>query len=93
MEKNILISLSPEELGNIVKAAVKELLPVSYTNNKGRLLTRTEAAAILRISTQTLYIWTKSVKIPAVRGNSRVRYYEEDIYSALETYCKYGRAP
>ena len=92
MENQILISLSPEELSNIVKKAVKELLPESYTNKKGRLLTRRETAAILRISLPTLNEWTKMGKIPAFRGNSRVRYFEADVYDALKKYNKYGRA-
>jgi hypothetical protein len=91
MENKILISLTPEELTNIIKAAIKDLLPKSYGNNKGKLLTRYETAAILRISTVTLNKWTKDGLIPAVRGNSRVRYYESEIYNALKTYRKYGR--
>jgi len=38
MENKILISLTPEELTNIIKAAIKDLLPKSYGNNKGKLL-------------------------------------------------------
>lgn len=93
MENTILTKLATEELGNIVKKALKEVLPESYTNKKGRLLTRRETVAILRISLPTLNEWTKTGKVSAVRGNSRVRYYEADVYNALENYNKYERLP
>lgn len=83
--------MSPEELKKLVKEAIKELLPESYTNKKGRLLTRQETAAILRITVATLNKWVKNGKISAFRGNSRIRFYEADVYAALESTNKYKR--
>jgi hypothetical protein len=83
--------MTPEELKRLIMDAVKELLPESYSNKKGRLLTRQETAAILRISLATLNKWTKNGKIVAFRGNSRIRYYEADVYAALESTNKYKR--
>ena len=71
--------------------AIKEILPESYTNKKGRLLTRKETAKILRISLATLNLWIKNGKISAFRGNSRIRFYEADVYAALESTKKYKR--
>lgn len=83
--------MSPDELKRLVMEAVKELLPESYSNKKGRLLTRQETAAILRISLATLNKWVKNGKVSAFRGNSRIRFYESDVYAALESTNKYKR--
>lgn len=92
MESKVFISVTPEELKSIIKLAIKDYLSESITNQMDDLLTRKEAAKILRISLPTLNYWTKKGIIKAKRINSRVRYSESDVKAALQNYNKYGKA-
>ena len=93
MEKQIFTSVPLPELIKLIADEVSKVLRTgTISNKKDLLLTRQQTAAILQVSLPTLNIWTKRGIIQAKRINSRVRYSEADVYSALHSYNKYGRA-
>lgn len=92
MEPSILTSVPLQILvDQIANAVIKSLSDESLTKKNDPLLTRHQTAKILQISLPTLNIWTKRGIIKAKRINSRVRYSESDVNSALQNYNKYGR--
>ena len=93
MEPQIFTSVSLQTLiEKITDAVIKSLATEQVTKKKDQLLTRQQTAKILQVSLPTLNVWTKQGIIQAKRINSRVRYSESDVYSALENYNKYRRA-
>jgi excisionase family DNA binding protein len=89
MERQILISLTPEELKTIVSEAVRSELSslASKTgthNTKLEFLSRKETASLLGVSLVTLNTWVKDGKINAHRIGSSVRFKSDEIVSSLK---------
>ena len=65
----------------------------SKTASKDPLLSRKEAAGILKITLTTLNTWTKQQKIISYRQGSRVYYKEEELLESLKRidYQKYKK--
>ena len=86
MKQSILIqqaSLSDIE-AVVRKDDILDDLKLQKSEDSIRLLTRTEAAKMLRISLPTLADWTRQGMIPAQRIGRRVLYAISDIENTLE---------
>jgi len=92
MEPTMFSSIPIQALvDKITESVIRSLAINPVTKKKDQLLTRQQTAKILQVSLPTLNLWTKRGIIPAKRINSRVRYDESDVYSALQNYNKYSR--
>jgi hypothetical protein len=84
--KNIMIEgTSFEEFQVKLADTIKSCLEELKTNKKpsDELLTREETAKYLKVSTQTLFNWSKSkILIPCSIGN-RIYYRKEDVLNSL----------
>lgn len=66
-----------------VITALKSFGGQSQTNNSEIILSREEAAKLLKISLVTLWDMTRKDKIPAFRIGNKVRYKKSDVLNAL----------
>jgi excisionase family DNA binding protein len=71
------------EIINVVITALKSFAGQSQTNNSEIILSREEAAKLLKISLVTLWDMTRKDKIPAFRIGNKVRYKKSDVLNAL----------
>jgi excisionase family DNA binding protein len=71
------------EIVNGVITALKSFNAQSQTNSSEIILSRQEAADILKISLVTLWDLTRKDKIPAFRIGSKIRYRKIDVLNAL----------
>lgn len=71
------------EIINGVITALKHFGDHSQNNNSEIILSRQEAADILKISLVTLWDLTRKDKIPAFRIGSKIRYRKIDVLNAL----------
>lgn len=71
------------EIINGVITALKGFGELSQTNNREIILSREEAAKLLKISLVTLWDLTRKDKIPAFRIGNKVRYKKSDVLNAL----------
>jgi excisionase family DNA binding protein len=71
------------EIVNGVITALKSFNGQSQTNNSEIILSREEAAKLLKISLVTLWDLTRKDKIPAFRIGNKVRYKKSDVLNAL----------
>ncbi|MFT5253766.1 MAG: excisionase family DNA binding protein, partial [Flavobacteriales bacterium] len=71
------------EIINGVITALKSFAGQSQTNNSEIILSREEAAKLLKISLVTLWDMTRKDKIPAFRIGNKVRYKKSDVLNAL----------
>lgn len=71
------------EIINGVITALKSFGGQSQTNNSEIILSREEAAKLLKISLVTLWDMTRKDKIPAFRIGNKVRYKKSDVLNAL----------
>ncbi|WP_455626328.1 helix-turn-helix domain-containing protein [Parabacteroides sp.] len=84
MEQGILIQqASLSDIEAVVRKVLDDLKP-QKSEDSIRLLTRAEAAKMLRISLPTLADWTRQGMIPAQRIGRRVLYAISDIENTLE---------
>ncbi|MFH6935239.1 helix-turn-helix domain-containing protein [Flavobacterium sp. FlaQc-30] len=86
MENAILLNnLSPAELEEIIKKAVKTQLEEFKKNNGNpdELLTRSEACSYLKINMTTLWNWSKKGKIISYGIGNRVYYKKYELLESL----------
>lgn len=86
MENAILLNnLSPAELEEIIKKAVKTQLEEFKKNNGNpdELLTRSEACSYLKINKTTLWNWSKKGKIISYGIGNRVYYKKYELLESL----------
>ncbi len=84
MKQSILIQqASLSDIEAVVRKVLDDL-KLQKSEDSIRLLTRTEAAKMLRISLPTLADWTRQGMIPAQRIGRRVLYAISDIENTLE---------
>jgi hypothetical protein len=87
MDNLILTTHTTEELtgiiGQAVREAIKNSLPVTSTSPSEKLLTRKETADKLKISLVTLNDWTKRGLIQSYIIGGRVLYKDSEIEKSL----------
>lgn len=87
MKNNLfLISISEEELSNIIRNSLKRELANLYIEDKvntHELISRTEVSKLLKISLPTLTEWVKNGRVPAYRIGSRVLFNKEEVLNSL----------
>ena len=85
MENQVLIQkTSLSELRTMLCETMEEYLrPVTVEKNISIILTRQEAARMLKVSLSTLHFWTKEGIVKGTRIGTRVRYRLTDIEAAL----------
>lgn len=88
MENSIILhNLSPLDLEEIIKQAVKAQLQEFSKNNiidnPNELLTRAEACSLLKINMTTLWNWTKKQKIISYGIGNRVYYKKSELLASL----------
>ena len=79
MEQSILLSISKDELEQLIKTSVTEVakeLIDKPTDNNSRLLTRKEAAQYLNIALSTLWEHTKNGILKSYGGVGKRIYYK-----------------
>lgn len=88
MNKNIFLSgLTPQEFQEMLINSLEQVIKPLVSAKESRsteLLTRKEAATLLRISLPTLADWTQQGIIHAIRMGRRVFYPVSDIQNALK---------
>lgn len=96
MTESIFLSLSRQDLSDLVISAAREALAeqTSPTPPPGQiddeLLTRAETAALLRITLPTLYCQMKSGKLPFKRVGRRVLFSRREVLAAISTSVRKG---
>lgn len=89
------VSLSDIEtlISKVIDEKLKSFAPHHTPIEPSKLLTRSEAANLLKISLPTLDDWTKTGVIKAKRIGSRIRYVYSDVESAIKDVpsIKYSR--
>ncbi len=89
MNNNLILSpISLEQLkAEITEALKKEIVPLITSamspKEQDELVTRKEAAKILRVSLVTINDWTKTGKIKGHRIASRIRYKRNELEASL----------
>ncbi|MDV4072199.1 DNA-binding protein [Elizabethkingia anophelis] len=88
MSKIQFVQTTPDELENLIKESVKDVIEkmksnLSNTSEQEKILTRSETARLLDIDPSSLWRWTKKGKIKAFGIENRVYYYLSDINKAL----------
>lgn len=84
MEYLQLIGITPEEFKNQIREEMEELLSSHLKQqNSTELLTRSEAADILKIDLSTLWRWVKDGKLQSYGLAGRVYFKLEDIQNAI----------
>ena len=88
MNKNLFLSgLTPQEFQEMLINSLEQVIKPLVSAKESRsteLLTRKEAARLLRISLPTLADWTQQGIIHAIRMGRRVSYLVSDIQNALK---------
>ena len=88
MNKNLFLSgLTPQEFQEMLINSLEQVIKPLVSAKESRsteLLTRKEAARLLRISLPTLADWTQQGIIYAIRMGRRVFYLVSDIQNALK---------
>ena len=76
MQKNILISITPDEFKSIIKESILEINSNQPSNRDERHLSQKEACELLQISQTTIIEWKKRNLIPYHQiPNTRKIYY------------------
>ena len=85
MENSIILqNVSPEELKNLIKQAIRAELDNHPKKENIKYLSREETAKLLKISLPTLHFYTKKGIIKSHRIGSRVLFLESDIQTAVK---------
>ena len=71
-------------IGEIFDLKIKEHFAKPISKPENDLITRKEAAKILKVSLPTILDWTKSGKIIGYRVSSRVRYKKSEIEASVK---------
>lgn len=83
-DKKLLVQLTEEELREIIKASIKEVIDGNKSYQKSKdILTSKEVLSLLGISISTLYAWKRDGKIPFFRLNGRIYFKYDDIIQLL----------
>ncbi len=79
-------NITSEDLKEIVKVAVKEVLIETGENTpkEEKLITRIQAAEMLMISLPTLHVWVNNNILPAYRMGNRVYFKRSEIEGSLK---------
>ena len=93
MQTQILISITVEELKDIIKECLSEILEnnLQKTEPTEELLSRKEVASLLEISLPTLHQKQKSGQIPYYRIGTRILFKKSEVLKALEVAKRYKR--
>lgn len=87
MDKVILISISKDELSQLIKNAVKDGVPVDENKSpESKLLKILELCEILKVSKATIHKWKKEGRIPFRRVSNRVFFDLHDVLASLDRY-------
>lgn len=97
----IQITLTPEQLGEIVRGAIRSELanytpPAPEGSTLPELLTRKQTAETLQVSLTTLHDWARDTdERPAIlvplKINGRIRYHRADVLASLKEHRKFKR--
>ena len=79
--KIVLISLTREELQNLISSAVKEALAVK---KQKELMSFSECQEFLGVSASALNVWKASNKIPFHRMGKRIFFKRQEVIEALK---------
>lgn len=99
MEQSLILSISREELMNLISEAVSEGL-VQFTKEQDKnklnlpdLATKEDLVKLFHVSKGTINNWDKKGLIPRIKTDRGVRYRRDDIENALSAgnLKKYGR--
>lgn len=100
-QHTIQINLTPDQLGELVRGAVRSELatytpPLPQHPDLPDYLTRKETAALLRISLVTLFEWSRTTNdrkqvIEPLHVNGRVRYRRADVLALAGDDLKHKR--
>ena len=94
MKEILVISLTEEEMKEILYSTVKGLLDDFKEELKLErqieLLTRKEVAKLLKISLPTLHEWSKTGKLKVYRKSGRVYYKRHEVMVALDERSTYS---
>ncbi len=84
-EKTFLIPLTEEELKELIKSSLREVVTENETNKQRKeLLTFKEVISLLGISASTLNNWKRDGKIPFHRIGGRILFKYAEIIKSLE---------
>lgn len=83
MEQLYLYGISIDELRIFLEENLNEILPRLLKTDQTKLLTRKEAALLLRISLPTLHKWTREGRIKAYRISNKIRYKQTELERSL----------
>ena len=84
-EKTFLIPLTEEELKELIKSSLQEVIAENETNKQRKeLLTFKEVTSLLGISASTLNNWKRDGKIPFHRIGGRILFKYAEIVKSLE---------
>ncbi|VXB47345.1 Helix-turn-helix domain-containing protein [Flavobacterium sp. 9R] len=88
MENAIMLhNITPQDLEELITKVIKDQLQEFVknvpTDNPDELLTREEACDLLKISTTSLWNWTKKGKIIAYGIGNRVLYKKSELMESL----------
>ncbi len=84
----ILVSISKDELKEIIKSAIKT--EIEQTNKK-KLYTSKEICEVLNISMSTLNNWKSGLKLPYKKLGKRIYYDLEEIKKSMKE-SRFGKA-
>ena len=101
-QAQIIIQLTPEQLGELVRGAVRQELatytpPVPIGSQLPEYMTRRQTAETLHVSLTTLHSWANdSDERPAVlvpqKIGGRVRYHRADVLAAMKEHRRFKSA-
>jgi len=84
-EKTFLIPLTEEELKELIKSSLQEVIAENGPNRQRKeLLTFKEVTSLLGISASTLNNWKRDGKIPFHRMGGRILFKYAEIVESLE---------
>lgn len=88
MQNSIIISLQPDELKEIIKDSLLEVLESSNLSTQPEkedtLINFKEACKLLGISSVTLHKWKKQRIIPFYRMNKKIYFKKDELFESLK---------
>lgn len=88
MEKILLLSISKNELEDIIENRIRKVLSElkigGETVDKEELLTLNETANFLKLSIPTIYAYVSSRKIPFFKKNNRLYFKRNELFRWIE---------
>lgn len=85
MQKNIFISLSIDELKQVIIDSIQEIHPLQNSVSESDFMNQKQAAKYLGVSEPTIIKYKKEGKIPfeQLPGSTKVRFYKSELRSVL----------